>query len=324
MSVLEGRNILVTGGTGSFGNAFVRRALADGVKRIVVFSRDELKQAQMRAEIPDERVRYFIGDVTRPERVIQAMNGCDTVVHAAAMKRIEVAEANPWQACEINISGTYNVAWAAKHCDIQNAILLSTDKAPNACTLYGMTKAVAERLWIRSNVYTAGSATMLSAVRYGNVIASRGSVVGLFREQHRNGEPLTVTDPDMTRFWMRLSDAVDLVILALETQRGGEILIPKAPSSPIIALAAAIAGFPAEIKVVGLRGLERMHETLISADEARTTYDAGTHYIIEPEDRSWGDTAPLPYPKVPDGFVYRSDNNAKQIGVEELKALVAA
>lgn len=328
-SPLAGRNILVTGGTGSFGHAFVKRALGDGAHRVVVFSRDELKQAQMCAEIPDDRVRFFIGDVAGKNAdrdLVQAMRDVDIVCHAAAMKRIEQCEANPREAKRINIDGTENVAYACAVAGVGRGVMLSTDKAPNACTFYGMTKAAAERLWLQSNVYGAGTSTRLSAVRYGNVLASRGSVVGLFREQHAKGEALTITDHAMTRFWLRLDDAVNLVLLALQTMRGGEILVPKAPSSTIATLGSAVAGGndPVRFQFIGLRPNERLYETLITTEESRSTYDAGSHYIVEPESRTWGLVKPPFYPKVPEGFVYRSDTNEWRVSAEDLRAMVAA
>jgi UDP-N-acetylglucosamine 4,6-dehydratase/5-epimerase len=326
-SPLTGRSILITGATGSFGRAFVARALQDGARRVVAFSRDELKQSQMAAEFTDPRMRFFIGDVRSQERLYWAMKGVDTVVHAAAMKRIETCEANPDQAVEVNVLGSLNVAQCAIDAGVHRAVMLSTDKAPAAATLYGATKFCAERLWCASNVFAAGTHTRLSAVRYGNVIGSRGSVLDLFREQKAKGVPITLTSEQMTRFWITLDNAVDLVLLALTEMRGAEVFIPKAGSASILDFARAVVGpevyEPGHVET-GLRAQERLHETLISSDEARFAFDAGSHYLLEPEGRSWGDAAPLRFPKMPEGWSYRSDTNPQQLSVDELRSLIAA
>jgi UDP-N-acetylglucosamine 4,6-dehydratase len=250
------------------------------------------------------------------------MSGVHFVVHAAALKRIEVCESDPWEATLTNVIGTHHVASAAILAGVHRAVLLSTDKAPSAHTLYGATKFCAERLWLASNVYAAGHATKLAASRYGNVLNSRGSVVHLWREQAQRGEPLTVTDQRCTRFWLTLEQAVDLVLLALREMQGGEVYVPKCPSSPVAHLAATLSN-GVGAKIVGLRPGERLHETLISSDESRTTYDRGSHYVIAPDSPSWG-----PYVSrgqlVDDGFVYRSDTNSQRVSVDELRALVAA
>lgn len=329
-SPLRDRSVLVTGGTGSFGNAFVRRALDDGAARVAVFSRDELKQAHMRAAFAnDERLRFFLGDVRDAERVRWAMAGVDIVIHAAAMKRIEACEADPLEAIDTNIDGTRNVALTAIDEGVGRAVLLSTDKAPLASTLYGMTKAVAERLWIQSNVFAAGTSTKLSATRYGNVLGSRGSVLDLWRAQYAAGEPITITDARMSRFWMRMSEAVDLVVLALEEMRGGEIFVPLVGAAPILDLARAVVEahgtyLPGHI-CTGLRPGERLHETLISADEAANTYDRGGHYRIEPASCSWNeDRDPQGNSALVEaGFAYTSDTNPEQFTVEELRRLIA-
>lgn len=315
--------MLCTGATGSFGNAFVRRCLADGVARVVVYSRDELKQAQMAAAINDDRVRFFIGDVRDAERLERAMRGCDLVVHAAAMKRIEQCEANPEEAIRTNVLGTLNVGKAAIDAGVERAVLLSTDKAPNAATLYGATKFAAERMWSNLNVYAAGRPTRLASVRYGNVLGSRGSVLDIFRQQLAKGEPVTITDGGATRFWLTIGQAVDLVMLALRTARGGEVLVPKAPAAMVTSLVAALASGPYTTVQVGLRPAERLDEILVSSGESRTTYDAGTHFIIEPEVRSWEALPPLPYPLVPSGFEFTTDS-ARFLSVEELRRMVAA
>ena len=328
MSALSGKSILVTGGSGSFGHAFVRRALDDGARRVVIFSRGEAKQAEMRTVFEsDPRLRFFLGDVRDFARVSDAMRGVDIVVHAAAQKRVESCEADPSEAVATNITGTLNVARAAILEGVAQGCFLSTDKAAAPNTLYGATKLCAERLWLGSNVYAAGTVTRLSATRYGNVIASTGSVVPLWRAQFAERKPLTITDVQMTRFWMGMDQAVELVVLALTEMRGGEVFVPKIGSAPVLDLARAIvegSGIyaPGHIET-GLRPGEKRHEMLISAEEARHTYDAGTHYVIEPEARLWGELPTLPFPLVASGFSYESDSNPEQLSVDTLRRMVA-
>jgi UDP-N-acetylglucosamine 4,6-dehydratase len=327
--LIQGRAILVTGGTGSFGTAFVTRCLAAGARRVVVYSRDELKQSELQARLESARLRCFIGDVRDPERLARAMRGVDVVVHAAAMKRIDTCEANPEEAVRTNVLGTLNVAKVAIDAGVQQAVLLSTDKAPNAATLYGATKMCAERLWCQSNVYAAGRVTRLNAVRYGNVIGSRGSVLDLFRAQRARREPLTITSESMTRFFMTVGDAVDLVLVALRTMRGGEVIVPQVGSASVLMFARAVVEGPAGEPyapghvVTGPRATERMHETLISSDESSRTYDAGDQYIIEPDARVWAEIPPPAHPRVADGFAYRSDTNPRQLSLAALRAMVA-
>lgn len=326
-SPLTDKSVLITGGTGSFGHTFAKHCLNAGAARVVIFSRDELKQAEMAQRIPDPRLRFFVGDVRDPERLERAMQNVDLVVHAAAMKRIETCEANPEEAVRTNVLGTLNVAKACVDTGVEKAVFLSTDKAPNAATLYGATKFCAERLWCQSNVYAAGTSTRLSATRYGNVIGSRGSVLSLFRTQYAQGEPLTLTDEGMTRFWMSIQDAVHLVVLALNTMRGGEVFVPKAGSCTLLEFARAVvenAGekYPPGHIVTGLRATERLHETLIAADESGRTRDAGSHFVIEPESRSWGDPLPPVGLPVPAGFEYRSDTNPVRLDLEELQEMM--
>lgn len=310
---------LITGGTGSFGNAFTKRLLDDpDTERVAILSRDELKQAEMAARFPDKRMRFMIGSVTDMGRVTLALRGIDHVVHAAALKRVETCELNPYEALETNTLGSWAVARACIAAGVRRAVILSTDKAVSPNTLYGVTKLGAERMWIHSNVYAAGTRTRFSATRYGNVIGSRGSVIGLWRRQAERGDPVTVTDPNMTRFWMRMSDAIDLVLLAFREMRGGEVFVPKVASSSIATLAAAISGNGYE--VLGPRPGEKKHEVLVSEDEARDTYDYGDHYRIEPH-RTWEDDVMRADVRVPAGFTYRSDTSP--VGVDAIKALVS-
>lgn len=328
-SPLTNRSVLVTGGTGSFGTAFVRHALEVGARRVVVLSRDELKQHEMRAALSDDRLRFFIGSVTDANRCAAAMRGVDYVVHAAAMKQIPTCEDNPWEAIETNVIGTRNVAMAAIGTGVTRAVFLSTDKAAQPNTHYGACKLAAERLWTQANVYAAGTETRLCATRYGNVIGSRGSVIPLFQKQAAAGEVLTITDERCSRFWMRIEEAVALVELALAESRGGEVFVPQVPSCGILTTAEASCvgsskGWGWSWTETGIRPGEKLHETLISEDEARQTYDHGTHYRIEP-DRTWTDDLPtwLKGLKIVDSnWSYRSDTNPWQLSVEEMRALI--
>ncbi len=326
MSILAGRNVFITGGTGSFGRAFVAYALDAGASRVVAFSRDELKQAQLAATLPDPRLRCLVGDVRDRPRLDQAMRGCDFVIHAAAMKRIEVCEGEPGEAIHTNILGTQNVALAAIHAGVSKAVFLSTDKAPAAHTLYGMTKAVAERVWIQSNVFAAGTPTRLSATRYGNVLGSRGSVLDLWRSQRDAQQPLTITDEKATRFWMTLAEAVELVCAALMEMQGGEIFVPQVPSAPILDLARAVVEtsgpYAPGHTCTGLKPGERLHETLISEDEAGHTVDRNGRFVILPQGATWRDEGRYT-PTHGIGTAYRSDTNPARYTVEGLRRLIA-
>lgn len=318
---LNGASVLVTGGAGSFGQAFVRRALDAGARRVVIFSRDEAKQAAMRDSFNDPRLRFLIGDVRDKERLTEACRGVDIVVHAAALKRVEVCERDPNEAVATNVTGSQNVTRACIANGVGKAVLLSTDKAAAPNTIYGATKLAAERVWNGANVYAAGLHTHFAVTRYGNVIGSRGSVVPLFKAQAVTGT-LTVTDADCSRFWMSMDAAVDLVVLALDRMRGGEVFIPKIGASSVLSIATAIAP-KATFVETGLRPGEKLHECLVTEDEARSTYDCGSHYVIEPAERTWGDVIPLNAPKVPGGFSYRSDT-AQSLTAEQIERLVAA
>lgn len=319
---------LITGGVGSFGQAFTRHLLAQpDTSRVVILSRDEAKQAYMAAELPDERLRFFIGSVTDAERMEMALRGVDNVVHAAALKRVETCEANPHEAHHINTTGSQIVALAALRAGVKRAVFLSTDKAVAPNTHYGTTKLAAERLWTQSNVYAAGTDTRYAATRYGNVLGSRGSVLGTWRAQFQRGEPLTITDERCTRFWMTMQNAVDLVALAFREMRGGEVFIPKIGGSTILDLARAVVEVdgtyaPGHV-CTGLRPGEKLHEGLVSEDEARSCWDHGTHYRIEPI-RTW--EHPTGWRahtnRVPDGWTYRSDT-AQRLTVEQLRRMIA-
>jgi UDP-N-acetylglucosamine 4,6-dehydratase len=275
----------------------------------------------MKAAIPDPRVRYVIGDVRDPLRILDACRGVEIVIHAAAQKRVEVCESDPNESVLTNIVGTQNVARACIERGVRRAVVLSTDKAAAPATLYGACKLVAERVWLASNVYSAGTPTRFAATRYGNVLNSTGSVVPMWQRQASGGQ-LSVTDLRMTRFWMAMQEAVDLVVLALGEMRGGEVFVPRIRGARVIDLAHAVAPGCAA-KVVGIRPGEKLHEVLITDDEARRTYDCLSHYVIEPPARTWGDVAPPNGTPVPIGFTYWSDS-AEQFSADALRELVAA
>jgi UDP-N-acetylglucosamine 4,6-dehydratase len=311
--------VLVTGGTGAFGQAFVRRILACHQPASVrVLSRSEAKQAEMRATFTDPRLRYLIGDVRDQLRMQDACRGVDTVVHAAALKRVEACEADPSEAVRTNIQGTENVIRGCVHHGVRRAVLLSTDKASSPNTLYGMTKATAERVWVASNAYAAGLQTRFSATRYGNVLGSTGSVVPVWRRQAKESGEIVVTDPAMTRFWMTMDDAVDLVLTALNQMRGGEVFVPKIGAASILTLANAIAPY-ARHRIVGSRPGEKLHESLLGADEL--AYDAGEYFVIEPQLANWETRRPPAYPRVPDRFEYRSDT-ARTLSTQDLQEML--
>jgi UDP-N-acetylglucosamine 4,6-dehydratase len=320
---LSGKTILLTGGTGSFGNAFVERVRSTWPDAVVrVFSRDELKQSEMRARFGDDGVRYMIGDIRDRGRMTRAAQGADVLVHAAAMKQVPACEYNPFEAVRTNVLGAQHVVDAAIDAGVPKVVALSTDKAVNPVNLYGATKLCAEKITVQGNAYAAHSDTRLSCVRYGNVLGSRGSVVPLFKAQAEQGG-LTITDDRMTRFWITLSQAVDLVLYALDNMAGGEVFIPKIPSMRVVDLAEAMApGIP--IRVTGIRPGEKLHELLLTSDESRHSIDAGDVYVVLPEHpwwenpKRWVDGKPLD-----DGFVYASDSNAEWLDVDALRALVS-
>jgi UDP-N-acetylglucosamine 4,6-dehydratase len=319
--MLEDRTLLITGGTGSFGRAFVSTVLREHrPKKVIVFSRDELKQHEMRVGgFDDPRLRFFIGDVRDLERLRRATTGVDVVVHAAALKQVPACEYNPIEAVLTNVNGARNVIDAALDNGVERVVALSTDKAVNPVNLYGATKLVAEKLFVQANAYRGDGPTRMCCVRYGNVVGSRGSVIPLFLEQRKNGE-LTVTDPRMTRFWITLEQGVELVLHALERMRGGEVFVPKIPSMSIVDLARAV-GDGCAVKEIGIRPGEKLHEVLISEDEARHTVELDEMFVIEPAHPWWpGSHHPEGRP-LPAGFRYASDGNDRWLTVEELREL---
>jgi UDP-N-acetylglucosamine 4,6-dehydratase/5-epimerase len=323
MSILDGTSVLVTGGTGSFGKRFVGTILQQtGVRRIVVFSRDELKQFEMQQQFANEsRLRFFIGDVRDRERLERAFHDVDFVIHAAALKQVPAAEYNPFEAVKTNVHGAQNVIDAAIDVGVQRVVALSTDKACSPVNLYGATKLVSDKLFINGNAYASGTRTRFAVVRYGNVVGSRGSVVPYFQKLAPTGV-LPITDERMTRFWITLDQGVHFVLSSLERMHGGELFVPKIPSMRVVDLAKAMAP-EARLEVVGIRPGEKLHEEMISATDARSTLDQGDRYVIQPELDFWthGDTEGTP---LPDGFSYASDKNDQWLNVDELREMVAS
>ena len=315
--------VLITGGTGSFGKKFVKIMLAEyHPAKIIIYSRDELKQHEMKAAgINHPSLRYFIGDVRDLPRLNRAFNGVDIVVHAAALKQVPACEYNPMEAVKTNILGSSNVVDAALDNGVKAVIALSTDKAVNPVNLYGATKLAAEKLIIQSNAYAGGKPTRFSCVRYGNVVGSRGSVVPVFLKQRENGK-ITITDDRMTRFWISLEQGVRFVIRCVEQMRGGEVFVPKIPSMTIMDLATVIAP-NAEVELIGIRPGEKVHEVLISEDEARTTVELKDMFVVQPAEAFWfGREWEKAGKVVPVGFRYSSNENSEWLTREQLKEII--
>ena len=325
MTYLAGKSILVTGGTGSFGKAFIAHALEHlEPARIAVLSRDELKQYELRQALGDDpRMRWFIGDVRDQQRLTRAFSGVDVVVHAAAMKQVDTAEYNPFECIATNVLGAENVINASIDAGVKRVVALSTDKASSPVNLYGASKLCSDKLFVAGNHYANHADTRFSVVRYGNVVGSRGSVVPLFQQLADSGR-LPVTDTRMTRFWITLPQAVQFVVDSFDRMTGGEIFVPRIPSTTIVDLAAAIAS-DAEIDVVGVRPGEKLHEEMISEDDARRTFAFDDHYVIAPLLNEWtGGNRWEDGKQLPEGFSYRSDTNDQWLGPDEIRKLVAA
>ena len=319
--LLDGVSILVTGGTGSFGQRFVRTVLErTNARRVIVFSRDELKQYEMRQSFDDDkRLRFFLGDVRDRQRLQRALDGVSFVVHAAALKQVPAAEYNPFEAVKTNVLGAQNVIDASIDAGVERVIALSTDKASSPINLYGATKLVSDKLFVHGNAYAGGKRTRFAVVRYGNVVGSRGSVVPFFRSRAASGE-LPITDERMTRFWITLPQGVDFVLSCLATMQGGEVFVPKIPSVRITDLAHAIAP-QATLKIVGIRPGEKVHEEMISVDDARRTLDVGDRYVIQPEFGWWRNNHADAH-RLPEGFAYTSDTNDTWLDAEGVRALL--
>ena len=324
---LCGSSILLTGGTGSFGRAFVRETLrrCPTIKRLVIFSRDELKQFEMSQEFPEDEfpaIRYFLGDVRDEARLRRALEGIDTVVHAAALKQVPAAEYNPFEFIKTNILGAQNLIEACLDSDVKRVVALSTDKAAAPVNLYGATKLCSDKLFIAANNFKGARPTRFSVVRYGNVMGSRGSVIPFFLKQAKNGR-LTITHEDMTRFNISLSEGVEMVHWAIENAHGTEILVPKIPSYRITDVAKAVAP-SCQTEIVGIRPGEKLHEEMITSSDSPNTIDLGRYYAILPLKNgvakkyahSHGAT------DVPEGFSYNSGSNTDFLSVDTLRDLI--
>jgi UDP-N-acetylglucosamine 4,6-dehydratase len=314
---------LITGGTGSFGKAFLRHVLTElDPQRVVIFSRDELKQYEVRQTFGDDpRLRWFIGDVRDRFRLTRAMHGIDYVVHAAALKQVDTAEYNPFEYVQTNVTGSQNVVEAAIDSGVKKVVALSTDKASSPINLYGATKLVADKLFVSANHYAAHHPTRFAVVRYGNVMGSRGSVVPLFRKLAAEGKSLPITDKRMTRFWITLEQAVEFVVDSFEIMNGGELYVPRIPSMRILDLVEAVAPNSPTYEI-GIRPGEKLHEEMIAPDDSRRTLRFEDRYVVQPTIATWGYTPPAGGEEVSDGFTYRSDTNDRWLTPAELQQLL--
>jgi UDP-N-acetylglucosamine 4,6-dehydratase/5-epimerase len=325
VSELQGSSILITGGTGSFGKAFITHALDHlDPKRLVVFSRDELKQYEVRQLFKDDpRLRWFIGDVRDERRLLRAMHNVDYVVHAAALKQVDTAEYNPFEFVKTNVLGSQNVIEAAIDTGVKKVVALSTDKASSPINLYGATKLTADKLFVTGNHYAAAYPTRFAVVRYGNVMGSRGSVIPFFAKLAAAGQSLPITDLRCTRFFITLPQAVRMVVDTFDMMQGGELLVPKIPSMKVTDLAQAIAP-GAEMHDVGLRPGEKLHEEMISPEEGRraVTVADGKYYVLQPDLATWGYKPPPDGVPVEPGFFFRSDSNDQWYSQEQIREIL--
>ena len=320
--MFNNKSILITGGTGSFGRHFTKYLLDNyDPRRVIIFSRDEFKQYEMQRDFEfSNKIRFFIGDIRDKDRLMRAFYDVDYIVHAAALKQVVVSEYNPFEAIKTNILGAQNVIEASIDSKVSKVIALSTDKAANPLNLYGATKLCSDKLFVAGNAYAAGRSSVFSVVRYGNVLGSRGSVLPLFIDQKKKGK-ITITHPDMTRFWITLDDAVKLVVSSFSTMSGGEIYVPKIPSISMGEFVDIICP-GVDIDIIGIRPGEKLHEIMISSDDARHTLEFKDHYKIMPEFLT---SKPLDIDegkKLPDNFYYSSDNNPQKLDKEYLLKLV--
>ena len=321
MSYFDGKTILVTGGTGSFGKMFTSLLLEEwNPDSVRIYSRGELLQWEMQQKNQDERLRFLIGDVRDKDRLYRAMNDVDIVVHAAALKQVPTAEYNPIEAVKTNIDGAANVINASIDNGVERVIALSTDKAVHPVNLYGATKMVAEKLFVQGNAYAGGRKTRFACTRYGNVVGSRGSIIPLFLEQRKQGR-VTITDERMTRFWLTLEQGARFVARCIETMKGGEIFVPKIPSMRITDLSRVIAP-DCEVEIIGIRPGEKLHEVLLTEDEARHSKDMGDYFVIEPELRFWQKNDGHEGRPLPEGFRYSSENNTAWLDADELISMI--
>ena len=322
MDFFNEKTVLVTGGTGSFGKSYITNLLSShNPKKVIIFSRDEMKQFEMRGKFAnDPRLRFFIGDIRDKERLLRAFSGVNYIVHAAALKQVDTGEYNPREFILTNVIGSQNVVDAAIDSGVTNVVALSTDKASSPINLYGATKLTADKLFTAANVYGANSKTKFSVVRYGNVMGSRGSIIPLFQELASKGLPIPVTDLRMTRFWITLDQAVKFVDEAFSEMNGGELFVPRIPSMKITDLVAAIAP-NSKIKEIGIRPGEKLHEEMISPDDSRRAVMQKTKFILSPTSSEWAYVEPKGE-KLPEGFSYRSDTNDQWLTQSEIKDFI--
>lgn len=328
--MLDGKKILITGGTGSFGKKFTEVVLKKypGIARLVIFSRDELKQYEMAQKFPPEKyrnMRYFIGDVRDASRLKRACEGIDIIIHAAALKHVPIAEYNPFECISTNIMGAENVINAALDCGVSRVVALSTDKAAAPINLYGATKLCSDKLFIAANNIRGNRDLKFSVVRYGNVMGSSGSVIPFFLSQRKNGK-LPVTHEGMTRFNITLEEGIDMVLYAIENAWGGELFVPKIPSYKILDVAQAVAP-NAQVEVVGVRPGEKIHEEMITETDSMYTYDCGRYYVIRPPAPNWSEAdwmKKFKAQKVTQGFRYNSGENSEWVSPEDIRKLIVS
>ncbi len=322
MSLLDNSSVLITGGTGSLGKALLKEILSTTkARRVVIFSRDELKQYNLRSEFRDDsRIRWFIGDIRDIERLKRALHGIDYVIHAAALKQVDTGEYNPMEFIKTNVMGSQNVIDASIAAGVKKVVALSTDKASSPINLYGATKLTADKLFIAANNYSFSYGTTFSVVRYGNVMGSRGSVIPFFTALATEGKPLPLTDLRMTRFWISIDAAVRFVLSSLELMSGGELYVPRIPSMKLIDLAKAVDP-TAKVVEIGMRPGEKLHEEMISADDSRRTFITGDRYIVTPVVAEWGYKEPDGQ-RMPEGVAYQSNTNDLWMNEEEIREFI--
>ena len=322
MSLLNGSSVLITGGTGSLGKALTKFLLSETkVRRVAIFSRDELKQMHMRTEFQDDsRLRWFIGDIRDIDRLNRALHGVDYVIHAAALKQVDTGEYNPMEFVKTNVMGSQNVIDAAIESGVKRVVALSTDKASSPINLYGATKLTADKLFVAANNYSHSYGTTFCVVRYGNVMGSRGSVIPYFKDLTARGEPIPITDLRMTRFWISIEEAVKFVFDSLTSMTGGELYVPRIPSMKITDLAKAVAP-NSPLKEIGMRPGEKLHEEMISADDSRRTIVVGNRFVVMPVVAEWGYVAPQGI-QMAEGHAYRSDTNDLWMSESDIKKFI--
>jgi UDP-N-acetylglucosamine 4,6-dehydratase len=323
MSILDNSSVLITGGTGSLGKALVNKLLKEtSSRRVAIFSRDELKQQQMREELGnDDRLRWFLGDIRDLDRLKRAFHNVDFVIHAAALKQVDTGEYNPMEFIKTNVLGSQNVIDASIETGVKRVVALSTDKASSPINLYGATKLTADKLFVAANNYGHSYGTTFSVVRYGNVMGSRGSVIPFFKNLAEQGKPIPITDLRMTRFWISIGDAVQFVFDSLEIMTGGELYVPRIPSMKIVDLAAAVAP-GAKLEQVGMRAGEKLHEEMISADDSRRTIVLGDRFVVMPVVAEWGYEPPLGV-AMQEGLAYRSDTNDAWMTKDDIRNFIS-